>query len=151
MVTAVNYRRLANPWECFYSPSTGIGRGAVWAAWQSAAFRVIVSLGSSAEGQDRVPQLPGAGSSLFRLNSFSPGWFPKESSPELPHRGYSATSFWNWSRNRESRHWRDCRRHRGESDGRSGAGSLGFCISLGLSHLLLWSCFSLVSGCHRLK
>lgn len=118
MVTVLNYRWLANPWECFYSLSTVIGRWAVWTAWQSAAFRVIVSLGSSAQGQDCVPELPEAASSLFRRNLFSLGLNTKQSISEHCYRAYSSASAGNLSLNREARHLRGCR-HRGESDGRS--------------------------------
>lgn len=107
MVTALNYRWLANPWECFYSLSAVIGRWAVGAAWQSAAFRVIVSLGSSAQGQDRIPELRTAASSLYTSNHFLFGFYAKENTSELWHRGSLAASAGNLSLKREARHLRD--------------------------------------------
>lgn len=130
MVTALNYRWLASPWECFYSLSAVIGRWAVCAAWQSAAFRVIVSLGSSAQGQDRILELPEAASSLFRRNLFffSPP-SPLVSTPKRASQS-AATEVTpqpqTGSLNREAKTSpRGCRHH-GESDGRSRARSPGF-------------------------
>lgn len=107
MVTVLNYRWLANPWECFYSLSAVIGRWAVCAAWQSAAFRVIVSLGSSAQGQDRIPEPPEAASSLFTRNRFWSGEQTKESIAERRHRAHFTASAGNLSLNREARHPRE--------------------------------------------
>lgn len=126
MVTVLNYRWLASPWECFYSRSTVIGRWAVCAAWQSAAFRVIVSLGSSAEGQDRIPELPEVASSLFRPNHFLFGKYTKR---EL-HGALLSSLLHNLSWKSESESGgetsrRGCRHH-GESDERSRAWSPGF-------------------------
>lgn len=60
-----------------------------------------------AQGQDRIPELPEAASSLFRRNRFLFGLYTKESISELCYRGYSTASAGNLSQNREARHLRE--------------------------------------------
>lgn len=151
MVTVLNYRWLANPWECFCSLSAVIGRWAVSAAWQSAAFRVIVSLGSSAQGQDRIPELPEAASSLFRLQRFLFGWYTKESISVLCYRGHSTASAGNLSLNREARHLGEAadtaeKVTDGAKPDHRDFFSTSHRISLGYFWQLLWPCLDFFQG-----
>ncbi|CAB1453379.1 unnamed protein product [Pleuronectes platessa] len=79
-----------------------------------------LSLGSSAPGQDRIPELVAGASSLSTLNHFLFGQHTKESVPELCCQCQATASAGNRSVNRGERAQRGCR-HRGESDGRSRA------------------------------
>lgn len=85
------------------------------------SVRVIVSLGSSAQGQDRIPKLPETASDLFTRNRLRFGRHATGGISEDPRRGCSTHSL---SRRPESESGRrrhpgeTSRRRRGESDGR---------------------------------